>query len=217
MNPRVMLSLGIAAAVLAARVPATGTATFDRYRIILERKPFGAPPREAPRPISPAESFARHLRLSALLEVEGGGIKVGLVDKKSGKSFFLTEGETVEEIELVSASFDEEEAVLRKGNEMAVIKLESGEIRPLSPAEQRQRLIRTRRISYRDRRRQREERRSQPPPQPKYTGEELERHLREYQMECIRQGLPPLPIPLTPEMDAQLVAEGVLPPLEPEQ
>ncbi|RKX31928.1 MAG: hypothetical protein DRP22_03000, partial [Verrucomicrobia bacterium] len=203
---------------LAAPAPSEGTVSFDRYRIILERKPFGAPPPpESPRPISPAESFARNLRLSALLEVEGGGIKVGLVDKKTGKSFFLTEGETVEGIELVSASFDDEEAVLRKGNEMAVIKLESGEIRPLSPEEQRQRLIRTRRMSYRERRRQREERRSKPPPRPKYTGEELERHLREYQMECIRQGLPPLPIPLTPEMDAQLVAEGVLPPLEPEQ
>jgi len=33
-------------------------------------------------------------------------------------------------------------------------------------------------------------------------------------MEVIRQGLPPLPIPLTPEMDAQLVSEGVLPPME---
>ena len=31
-------------------------------------------------------------------------------------------------------------------------------------------------------------------------------------MEVIRQGLPPLPIPLTPEQDSQLVKEGVLPP-----
>ena len=45
-----------------------------------------------------------------------------------------------------------------------------------------------------------------------YTGEELEKHLNEYQMDVIRQGLPPLPIPLTPEMDQQLVNEGVLPP-----
>jgi len=143
-------------------------------------------------------------------------VKVGLVDKKTNKSFFLTEGESVDGIELVSASFEEEEAVLRKGDEMAVIKLESGEIQPLSPEQQRERL-RMRRTSYAERRRQREERRRAPPPKPKYTGEELERHLREYQMECIRRGLPPLPIPLTPEMDAQLVAEGVLPPLEPEE
>ena len=33
-------------------------------------------------------------------------------------------------------------------------------------------------------------------------------------MEAIRQGLPPLPLELTPEQDDQLVAEGVLPPQE---
>ncbi len=36
-------------------------------------------------------------------------------------------------------------------------------------------------------------------------------NLRQYQMEVIRSGMAPLPVPLTPEMDAQLVAEGVLP------
>ena len=59
-----------------------------------------------------------------------------------------------------------------------------------------------------------QERQAEPPPQPKYTGEELEKHLKEYQMEVIRQGLPPLPIPLTPDMDDQLVKEGVLPPAQ---
>ena len=44
------------------------------------------------------------------------------------------------------------------------------------------------------------------------TGESLQKHLQEYQMELIRTGQPPLPIALTPEMDAQLVKEGVLPP-----
>ena len=53
-------------------------------------------------------------------------------------------------------------------------------------------------------------------PKPIYTGEELERHLQDYQMEVIRQGLPPLPVQLTPDRDAQLVAEGLLPPLDEE-
>lgn len=44
--------------------------------------------------------------------------------------------------------------------------------------------------------------------------EELQAHLKEQQMDAIRTGKPPLPIPLTPAMDAQLVREGVLPPLE---
>lgn len=41
--------------------------------------------------------------------------------------------------------------------------------------------------------------------------EELKKHLEAQQMDAIRTGKPPLPIPLTPAMDAQLVREGVLP------
>jgi len=44
--------------------------------------------------------------------------------------------------------------------------------------------------------------------------EELQEHLKQQQLDAIRTGKPPLPIPLTPEMDRQLVEEGVLPPLE---
>jgi hypothetical protein len=43
----------------------------------------------------------------------------------------------------------------------------------------------------------------------------LQNHLEQYQMDLIRAGGekgPPLPMELTPEMDDQLVKEGVLPP-----
>jgi hypothetical protein len=39
--------------------------------------------------------------------------------------------------------------------------------------------------------------------------------LQSYQKELIKQGLPPLPIPLTAQTDAELVKEGVLPALAP--
>ena len=52
-------------------------------------------------------------------------------------------------------------------------------------------------------------------PPPKYTGGALRQHLQEYNEEAIRQGLPALPIELTPEQDQRLVAEGVLPPMAP--
>ena len=42
--------------------------------------------------------------------------------------------------------------------------------------------------------------------------EEIQENLRQYQMDVIRAGLPPLPVPLTKQMDEQLVAEGILPP-----
>ena len=47
---------------------------------------------------------------------------------------------------------------------------------------------------------------------PKLHGQMLKQYQRKYNMEVIRQGAPPLPIPSTPEEDAALVAEGVLPP-----
>ena len=39
------------------------------------------------------------------------------------------------------------------------------------------------------------------------------KEMREHQMHLIRQGKTPLPIPLTKEMDDQLVKEGILPPV----
>lgn len=196
------------------------TPSFDRYRVILDRKPFGdAPAQAAPAPppvvLRPEDSFARTIRLSALYEVDGGGVRVGLVNSKNNDSFFLSVGETHEGIELISASFEDEEAVLRSGAEMAIIKLKDGTVEPITQ-QQHQERARTRQTSYEERRRARQEaleaRRAQPPPEPQLSGEELEQHLRDYQMEVIRQGLPPLPIPLTEEMDRQLVEEGVLPP-----
>lgn len=43
---------------------------------------------------------------------------------------------------------------------------------------------------------------------------ETKERLRQYQMEVIRSGMPPLPTPLTEAMDEQLVKEGILPPKE---
>lgn len=50
---------------------------------------------------------------------------------------------------------------------------------------------------------------------PAMTPQQVEESLKAVQMDSIRNGDPPLPIPLTPEMDEQLVREGVLPPAEP--
>ncbi len=193
---------------------------FSRYRIILDRKPFGDPPpapvtpRPTP-PVSPQQSFARTIRLTALLESDDGELRVGLVNSQNNDSFFLRVGETHDGIELVSASYEEEEAVLRRGSEMAVISFNTGDVEPITQQQHAER-AQARQSSYEERRQARraaaEARRREPPPEPLLTGEELQQHLQDYQMEVIRQGLPPLPIPLTPEMDDQLVREGVLPP-----
>ena len=199
-------------------------ASFDRYQIILDRKPFGAapPPEPVVAPtVPPEQSFARTIRMSAIVEQDDGSIQVGFFDSSNNQSFFLTEGASENGIELVSADYENEEAILRKGSETILLKLASSELQSLTPQQQQERMggggdsaPTARRMSYAERRAAREKARHEAPPQPKYTGEELEQHLQEYQMEVIRQGLPPLPIPLTPEMDDQLVNEGVLPPVQ---
>lgn len=192
---------------------------FDRYQVILERKPFGdLPPPEVPTTAQPqAESFAKSLRLSTIIEMDDGTIKVGFVDTRSGRSYMMGAGESQDGIEVVTANWNDEEAVLRQGAEMALIKLKSGEVQSITPGQVGAGGVNAPTVSSRPTWEERRRARAaqpppEPPPEPKYTGEELTKHLQEYQMEVIRQGLPPLPLPLTPEMDAKLVSEGVLPP-----
>ena len=200
---------------------------FERYAVILDRKPFGALPAE-PAAVSPnVEMIARIWRLSALIETDTG-IRAGLVNIQNHSNFFLGVGESEEDVELISADYESEEAVVRIGSEMIVIKLQSGEAKPVSPTEQRARSPRGAapaaatvvpvavpspastsappRLSYAERRQAR-----RPPAPPRFRPGEVEQHLQEYQTEVIRQGAPPLPIPLTPAQDEQLVSEGVLP------
>ncbi len=196
------------ALVLSVAAADTG---FDRYKVIVDKRPFGEEPIEAePVQISLNQSFARNLRLSMLFEGPDGDVRVGVIDAKNSKSYILGIGETQDGLELVEADLNASEAMLRKENEVALFKLESGEIEPLSKRQQSER-----RSSYAERRRARMEavkKKVSEAEKPRLTGEALREHLKEVQMDAIRTGKPPLPMPLTPEMDAQLVAEGVLPP-----
>ena len=93
------------------------------------------------------------------------------------------------------------------------------EVIPPSEMEERKKQAEERRLSYAERRRLRMLERQKPieVPKPTYTGEALEKHLQEYQMEILRGGtMPPLPVQLSPENDAKLVEEGVLPPVDEE-
>lgn len=217
------------AAILALPVGARAVDEgFDRYAVILSRKPFGDAPVEEPPPPAPApaaESFARALRVCSITKPEGEGpIRVGIVDKAANNAvYMLREGEeSPQGIRLVSANLAEEEAVLQKGDEIALLKLGQEPVTPLSGQEAaNRRAAPADAASYAERRRQRREALLEQAaqgnaaierPPPKYTGEELRKHLQEYNLEAIRQGLPALPIELTPEQDLQLVREGVLPP-----
>ena len=152
------------------------------------------------------------------------GTRIGLENRKSKKMYLLYVGESEDEIHVVKADFDTEAALLRKGTEEDWIYMDESKNAPVASATHRSPTLSTprppTRHSYRSRLNQRrealEKARAERMKKPveKYTGPALKKHLEEYQMDLIRKGMPPLPVPLTPEMDATLVEEGVLPPME---
>ena len=214
--------LGMCLTLVGTAAAVAPSAGFDRYQIILDRKPFSAAggANAAATATVPAETFAKGLRMSALLDLPSG-FRVGLIGTAlTNQSFFLGVGEKSDDgIELVSVNYEAEEALLRKGTEEVVLKLTPTATNAaaiaraaLSPPNQPSADPFAERRAYWERRRV--ERGSNDPGgwPPRPSAERLQQRLQEYQMRAIRSGMPALPVPLTPEMDAQLVREGVLPP-----
>lgn len=183
---------------------------FARYQMIIEKHPFGEEPvEEAPVQVAPSQSFARKMRLSMLFEGPDGDVRAGIVDAQNNKSYILRVEQEEDGLVLEEANLQASEAMLRKGNEVALLKLEGGEPEPVTQQQRQER-----QTTYAERRQARmAAKEPKEPPQQRLTGAALRQHLEEVQMDAIRTGKPPLPMPLTPEMDAQLVAEGVLDPL----
>ena len=200
--------------------------------------PTLAPVAAAPAVVPP---FVKNYRMCAITD-DSLGVRVGFINVKSKpeRSYFLRVGDSEDGIELVEADYEREAALLRSEGKEAWIYMDgepeaAGGVAAASPAAARPAATARPAVtaapspggqSYRDRlaararERQRilDERRQQAKKAAEeVSGEELVTRLQEYQMELIRaQGKkgPVLPIPLTEEMDDQLVAEGVLPPRE---
>lgn len=211
---------------------------FSRYAPILERRPFSTAVPDAavvePATVtvtSPPE-FVRDLRIVAMTE-SPAGIRVGFmnISAKPPKPYYLYVGVSDDGILLVEADYDGQRALLRKGEEQYWMTMGTGgEPTKTKPAPSALPVIRAssapvpsvqsagdeaRAISYAERRRQRiEEMRVRAQESRNLSEEEVENRLREYQMKLIREGKTPLPIPITEEMDAQLVKEGILPPAQ---
>lgn len=231
--------------VLTAGSGLARVADFSRYEVILARRPFGEPPPaeavdpgQGPGPETAGPSFADSLRIVALTYSQGD-VRVGFVDsaKTPPKTYFLFVGERQDGIEVVSASYEEERAVLRKegdertlsmaqgGRVVETVRPAAGGAAPVRPGAEA--LMQARRTGPaggrtasprvlspgRQMRLEEEQRRLET--LPDLHGQVLEKHLQEYNMEAIRSGAPPLPIPLTEEQDAQLVTEGLLPSVGP--
>ena len=183
-------------------------------------------------------AFVKDLRMCAITE-SPAGIRVGFVNIriKPPRPYYLYIGDVEDEIELVDADYEKEGVLLRKGGEQfwmymggapvatapAVANGKSSKNRATifrPPASQssnaRSSLSKaTSNSSYAERRQKRlEQMRKRAEDKRKLSEDQVEEKLQNYQMDLIRKGLTPLPIKLTPEMDRQLVEEGVLPAIE---
>jgi hypothetical protein len=229
----------IALLLLGSYLPASA-AEFSRYASIIERRPFGAmasvPEVSAPPVVTLAAppAFLKDLRMCAITE-SPAGVRVGFVNIRARppQPYYLYVGDSEDGIELVDADYLKEGALLRKDAEQFWLNMGGGEpagatgSQPASPST-------TKRIatipgrdsskgvstpssnSYADRRRRRlAEMRKRASKSRKESEVDVEKRLQQYQMELIRKGLTPLPIPLTKETDDQLVREGVLPAVGP--
>ena len=186
-------------------------------------------------------AFVKDLRMCAISESPAGlRIGFVNIQAKPPQPYYLYIGDSEDGIELVDADYEKEGVLLRKGAEQFWLYMRDSMpsspaappsssqpgMQPSSPigvppaGVSRSRLSQRRGpggardsgSSYADRRRKRleemRERAAAARENPELT---VEQRLQQYQMDLIRKGLTPLPIPLTPEMDRQLVAEGVLP------
>lgn len=207
---------------------------FSRYQSIIDRKPFGAAALEQSSQVNnpavaPADLFTKTLKMVAIKLEKNGQTRVGFINQAAGnKSYYMLIGETSPDgIEVVDADFLKESALLRKESQSGWIYMKTSTANPLQvsgkASKGRSSLARTSGAIaenvYTERVRKRLENKQkeidrQMAETPKMTSEELEKHLNDYQMDVIRKGMPPLPVPLTKEMDDQLVSEGVLPPLD---
>ena len=73
----------------------------------------------------PAPDFTRDLRLSGLANLGDGEVRITLENSRTGASFTLRPDLPVEGIELLSLDFEQRLAVIRKGDQEAVIHLQS--------------------------------------------------------------------------------------------
>lgn len=220
------ISKGLMAAMVLALTGACFADTeynAERYDVILDRSPFGVDPlagvedtsAQDMAAASAAAALAKDMRLCFVMESQSGEIRAGLQNQKDQKSFILSVGESIQGIKLLGVNIQNSEATLERNGQKVLFKLDKAPVVSVAPAAP----------APADRRFGGGFRRTpqpappQAPPEPELSPEEQARrrdeiraNLQNYQMEVIRSGMPPLPIPLTQEMDDQLVSEGILPP-----
>lgn len=199
----------------------------ERYGVILDRSPFGSDPLSTvTAPDSSAKdriaaaALEKTCRLSFLLETESGEVRAGFQNLKPQKneaaSSVVRINESFMGMKLKSVNIANSEATLEYNGKPITFQLTKA-------PEQTKSAVKTPATNSRRFGGGFRKKPDPKPPAPKLSPEEqtirreeIRKDLQDYQMHVIREGMPPLPVPLTKEMDDQLVSEGVLSPVESE-
>ena len=108
-----------ASSFLSAETLSPAPPPFDRYGVILDRKPFGEeslPAAIDPNKsvVPPDQSFTAKYKMVAVTRNNQGVIQVGLVELKNNRSTMLGIGESLDGVEVVEADYAGERARLRR-------------------------------------------------------------------------------------------------------
>ncbi len=220
---------------------------FDRFQIIIDRQPFGAIPVAPqptpgatdpdPMPVDEGPPLQETIKLQMLTRY-GGVPAAGFSDAESGRSFYLFEGQSIDEYTLLEADVALGVVRLRKGAREVELSLAgagsatsgapaapetparpAAEVPPAVLAARQRRTEEAdgtlsyrelQRQRYEEARRRREEETTRIVEQAtRRSDEERLEQLRRVEFERMRRGEAPLiPITLTPEEAAQLEREG---------
>jgi len=200
-----------------------------KYQIIIDRQPFGkelispepsvSSIKDGATALAAAKAAEKELRLCFIFETTQGMIRAGfqnkIVKKGEPKSIMLGVGDSFKGMKLVDVNIQESTATLdrngvmimfslNKPAENSLVNLKTSSTRKFNSGF-REPNINTKVIT-------KEKEVKLTAQQQEQRKQEIQESLRQYQMDVIRAGLPPLPVPLTKQMDDQLVSEGVLPP-----
>lgn len=191
--------------VLLSLVLGTGAKEWSHYQVILDKNPFGAQVDST----NATPDFARSLRLSALWQVRGQ-MRAGFEDVATKRDFVLGGGERTNfGLELIEIRYMESAVVLRQGNAVAFLRLQANAATPAPVGASIPTTANPWRAIQEDfHQHHPADGTNNQPPRIAYSGEQLERHLQEQQLQAIRIGAPPLPVALTQESVNQLTCEG---------
>lgn len=204
------------------------TYDLNRYNFIIDRAPFGSESLDIDvvssvqsdqKAVAAAKSAEKLLRLCFIFETNKGDIRAGFENKtaKQGdpKSIVLGVGDSFQGMRLLSINLNDSSATLDRNG----VKIKFSLSKPPASIKMSQSPEKTqteRRFGGGFKQIDNSSLKSSKPELSKeeqeIQREQITENLRLYQMDVIRSGQPPLPIPLTQEMDDQLVAEGILPP-----